>query len=42
TEFFVRLGVDEDTAREDACKVEHDISEETFEAICRHVESREQ
>ena len=42
TEFFMRLGVDGDTAREDACKVEHDISEKTFEAICRHVRSREQ
>lgn len=36
TEFFVRLGVDEKTAREDACKVEHDISETTFSAICEH------
>ncbi|MFA7118622.1 MAG: metal-dependent transcriptional regulator, partial [Sphaerochaetaceae bacterium] len=34
TEFFIRLGVDEETAREDACKVEHDISEKTFDAIC--------
>lgn len=39
-EFFIKLGVPEDIAREDACKVEHDISEETFEAICRHAESR--
>ena len=36
TEFFVRLGVDEETAREDACKVEHDLSEQTFAAICEH------
>jgi len=36
TEFFVRLGVDPETAREDACKVEHDVSEKTFDAICRH------
>ena len=36
TVFFMQLGVDEVTAREDACKVEHDISEKTFEAICRH------
>ena len=35
-EFFIYLGVDEATAREDACKVEHDLSEQTFEAICRH------
>lgn len=35
-DFFIHLGVDEDTAREDACKVEHDLSEKTFDAICRH------
>lgn len=38
TEFFIRLGVDENTAREDACKVEHDLSEKTFDAICQHVD----
>ena len=37
TEFFIRIGVDEKTAREDACKVEHDLSEKTFAAICKHV-----
>lgn len=37
TEFFIRIGVDEKTAREDACKVEHDLSEKTFAAICDHV-----
>jgi DtxR family Mn-dependent transcriptional regulator len=36
TGFFMRLGVDEATAREDACKIEHDVSEKTFDAICRH------
>ena len=35
--FLEVLGVDEKTALEDACKIEHDISEESFEAICRHV-----
>ena len=30
TSFFEMLGVDRDTAAEDACKVEHDISEKTF------------
>ena len=34
--FFVYLGVDEETAREDACKVEHDLSEVTYEAIKAH------
>lgn len=33
TDLFVRLGVSEETAREDACKVEHDLSEETFNCI---------
>ena len=37
TEFLVRLGVDADTAREDACKIEHDISDKSFEALCKHV-----
>ena len=34
---LVRLGVAEKTAAEDACRMEHDISEETFDAIKRHV-----
>ncbi len=34
--FFMKLGVDEETALEDACKVEHDLSEQTYEAIKRH------
>ena len=33
TEMLVRLGVDRETAAEDACKIEHDISDTTFEAI---------
>ena len=33
--FLVRLGVDEETARKDACKMEHDLSDESFEAIAR-------
>ena len=33
TEFFVALGVNPDTASEDACKIEHVISNETFNAI---------
>ena len=36
TSFFMYLGVDEETAREDACKVEHDLSEKTYEAIKKH------
>ena len=33
TKVFVALGVNEETAAEDACKIEHVISDETFEAI---------
>ncbi len=33
THFFMKLGVSEEIAREDACKVEHDLSPETFQAI---------
>ena len=36
TQFLVRLGVDEETASHDACKIEHDISDVSFEAIKRH------
>ncbi|MBQ9108447.1 MAG: metal-dependent transcriptional regulator, partial [Oscillospiraceae bacterium] len=38
TDFLISLGVDEETAREDACKMEHDISEKTFKALCRFAE----
>ncbi len=37
TELFIALGVDEKIAAEDACRIEHYISEETFEAIKAHV-----
>ena len=37
TKFLVALGVDEKTAEEDACKIEHDISQQTYDAICEHV-----
>ncbi len=36
TGFLMALGVDEETAEMDACKMEHDISQKTYEAICRH------
>lgn len=32
------LGVDEETAYEDSCKIEHDISEQTFEKIKEFLE----
>jgi Mn-dependent DtxR family transcriptional regulator len=34
---LIRLGVSEETATADACKLEHAISDESFEAIKRHV-----
>ena len=37
TRFLMQLGVEEKTAREDACKMEHDISPETFQAILRQL-----
>lgn len=33
TKILVMIGVDPETAQEDACKVEHDISAQTFDAI---------
>lgn len=38
TEFFVSLGVSRETASEDACKLEHHISDESFDAIKAHLE----
>lgn len=32
-DWLIRIGVSEETAMEDACKIEHDLSEETFLAI---------
>ena len=40
TEMLVNLGVDEETAREDACKMEHDISDTTWVAIKKHFTNR--
>ena len=38
---LMRLGVDEQTAAEDACKMEHVISDATFDAISRHLSGDE-
>ena len=38
TELFIGLGVSPEIAREDACKIEHDLNEETFDAIRRHAQ----
>ena len=37
TKFLIYLGVDPEIAREDACMMEHDISEESFEALKKHI-----
>ena len=36
TQLLINLGVDEKTAKEDACRMEHDISDKTWEAIKSH------
>ena len=37
TTLFMNLGVDEETATEDACRIEHYISDKTFDAIKAHM-----
>ena len=37
TKMFVNLGVDEETAADDACRIEHYISDTTFNAIKAHM-----
>ena len=37
TDFLVSLGVDREVAANDACKIEHHISDESFEALKRHI-----
>ena len=37
SQLLIRLGVSEETATSDACKLEHAISDESFEAIKRHM-----
>ena len=39
TQVFIQLGVSPETAAADACKVEHDLSDETFEKIKAHAVS---
>ena len=42
SDFLIRLGVDPAIAAEDACKMEHDSSDSSFEAIKRHVNAQKQ
>ena len=39
TKFLIALGIDAATAETDACKIEHDISQKTFDAICAHAKA---
>ena len=41
TRFLVQLGVPEKIAGEDACKIEHDLSDEAYAAICRQIRKDE-
>ena len=38
SQFLMRLGVDEETATADACRMEHDISAKSFSALKKHIE----
>lgn len=37
--WLISLGVDQETALEDACRMEHDISDKSFSAIKKHISS---
>ena len=37
SKYLIQLGVPEEIAREDACKIEHDLSDESFAAICGEI-----
>jgi len=39
TAALMALGVDKETAAEDACKIEHDISDRSFDAIKKHMKT---
>jgi len=39
SDWLISLGVSTDAALKDACKIEHGMSEESFEAIKKHIES---
>ena len=41
TDMLIALGVEEETAREDACRIEHDLSDVTFERIKEHMRRQE-
>lgn len=38
TQMLIKIGVSPEVAKEDACKIEHDLTDETFVCIKRHLE----
>ena len=42
TEFFMHLGVDAETAESDACRIEHILSDKTFDAIIEHAKGKKE
>ena len=40
TDFLVSLGVDENIAAEDACKIEHHLSDESFDALKKYLSKK--
>ena len=40
TKVLTMLGVDDETASEDACRIEHVISDKTFEALKKHMQDK--
>ena len=42
TDFFVSIGVKKETAEKDACKIEHDLSDETFQAMKAYVKKQQE
>ena len=40
TDIIVRLGVNKDIAEDDACKLEHDMSDDTWNAIKKYYEEK--
>ena len=40
-DMLIHLGVDQETAAEDACRIEHVISDQSFQAIQRHIHAKE-
>lgn len=42
TEFLKKIGVDGETAAADACKIEHNICDKTFDALKKHIKALEE